>query len=376
MIYLDNSSTTKQDDLVTKSMLNAMEEDFGNPSSLHELGRNAHNRIENARKKVAEKLGFEVGEVYFTSGGTEGNNTILTQAMESRKRQRKKLVTTEVEHPAVIEVCKKLETTGYEVHYLNVNRKCEIDLEELKQAVDDNTSLVSVMRVNNESGSIFPIREIARIAHEKGALVHTDGVQALGKVDLLSIDADFITVSAHKIHGPKGMGALAMRKKYTLKPFILGGGQERNFRSGTENVPGIVGMGEACRLITKGDEDYVRTLRDYLKQGLEENISDIMLNSSEDGVASILNISFLGTRGEVILHTLESMGIFVSTGSACSSNKNGQSHVLKAMGLSSKEIEGAIRFSLSKYNTKEEMDIVIDSVKTSVNRFRKLGSYR
>lgn len=375
MIYLDNSSTTKQANEVTSVMIKAMEEDFGNPSSLHDLGMNAHNLVEKSRKQISKKIPFSEKEIYFTSGGTEGNNTILKNVIEAR-RNRRKIITTVVEHPAILEVCKELELKKIPIHYLSVDKNCRINLEELKSVIDEETAMVSVMTVNNETGAIFPINEISKIAKEKGVWVHTDCVQGLGKFDLMSLDVDFLTASAHKIHGPKGTGILGIRKSKRIKPLIFGGGQENNFRSGTENVPGIVGMGEACRLLTPQDEDYIRSLKDYLQKGISDNIKDIIINSVEDGICSILNISFLGTRGEVILHTLESSNIYVSTGSACSSNKKGQSHVLKSMGLTEKEIEGAIRFSLSRYNTKEEIDITLDALIKGVNRFRKLGSFR
>lgn len=376
-VYLDNSATTRQHRQVTDCMIKAMEEDFGNPSSLHSLGLDAEKIVRSARKNTAELLGAREDEIIFNSGGTEGDNTALYGIAHSRKREGRKIITTKVEHPAVLEACRVLEKEGFLVEYIDVDDKCRLNLEQLKNAVDDETVLISVMAVNNETGTIMPIREIAKIKGK--ALFHIDGVQALGKIDLKNTGADLISVSGHKIHGPKGTGALYVRKGINLPAFIVGGGQERRMRSGTENVPGIAGFGKACEMAGEGFDARVAQMyrvRAYLLDGIKEQIPDIRINSPEDGTASVLNVSFMGTRGEVLLHTLEQDEIFVSTGSACSSNKKSGSHVLTAMGLSAKEIEGAIRFSFSEYNTIEQMDYVIDKVSAGVKRFRKLGSFR
>ena len=390
MIYLDNSATTRQDDRVTEKMLHAMREDFGNPSSLHTLGLTAQNLVTEARREMASALGARPEEIVFNSGGTEGDNTVIDGAMRSGRHRGHKLITTEAEHPAVLEACRRQEQAGAQVVYLKVDEKCRPDMEQLAAELDEETVLVSMMAVNNEIGTIFPVREVADLCHRHKALFHTDAVQALGKIDLGNTGADFITISGHKIHGPKGIGALWVRKGVNLPAYIVGGGQEKDRRSGTENVPGIVGLGEAvkltreelatCEAVRDGSElAGMYRVRQYLLDGLRESIGDIRVNSPEDPkecAASVLNVSFLGTRGEVILHTLEGEGIYVSTGSACSSNKKGRSHVLKAMGLSDKEIEGAIRFSLSRDNTSQEMDVVIEKVKQAVERFRLLGSFR
>ena len=386
MIYLDNSATTRQADEVTDVMIRTMQEDFGNPSSLHDLGLNAQNIVTGARRTVARSFGGSPEEVFFTSGGTEGDNTVLECVAHARKHQGSRIITTKVEHPAVLEACSRLEKEGFDVVYIGVDSKCRLDMEAFAEALNDDTILVSVMAVNNETGTIMPVRRIAEMSHQKGALFHTDAVQAYGKIPVDQTGADFVTISGHKIHGPKGIGAMYVKKGIHIPPFIVGGGQERGQRSGTENVPGIAGLGRAWELaseelqgIQRGGEDRMRTARERLLSGIRDSIDDILVNSPEDpaeGTSSVLNVSFLGTRGEVILHTLEEDGIYVSTGSACSSNKKGQSHVLGAMGLRPKEIEGALRFSFSRYNTAEEMDIVLDCLKKAVVRFRRLGSFR
>lgn len=386
-VYLDNSATTKQYREVNQAMIYAMEQNFGNPSSLHSLGLDAEKKVKEARKIFAASLSAKEDEVYFTSGGTEADNTVIFGISEAKKRMGNKIITTRVEHPAVLEACKRLEQKNYEIVYIGVDQKCRINLEELRDAIDDKTILISVMSVNNENGTVMPLKEIDEIRkeynknHGCGILFHTDGVQGYGKINMKNTGADLISVSGHKIHGPKGIGGLYINKSVTLPSYIVGGGQEKNIRSGTENVPGIIGFGTAIKLMENNFENRINSMgevRKYLLEGIKAEVKDILINSIEgEGAApSVLNISFLGTRGEVLLHTLEQDRIFVSTGSACSSNKKGQSHVLKAMGLTDKEIEGAIRFSFNEFNTKEEMDYVIDKIKLAVGRFRRLGSYR
>ena len=376
-VYLDNSATTRQYDEVTRKMKEAMDDFYGNPSALHSLGLASEKKIRAARQNLASALGAKEEEIVFTSGGTESDNMALYGIAQAKKREGKKIITSKVEHPAVLEACKVLEKEGFDVTYIGVDDQCRLDTTQLRASIDDQTTLISIMAVNNETGTIMPIEEIGRL---KGrAVFHTDAVQGFGKVNLKNTRADLISVSAHKIHGPKGIGALYVKKGVNLPAFIVGGGQERHMRSGTENVPGIIGFGAACQIAMSdidGRMEKMAAARNYLLAGICDQISDIRVNSPEDGAASVLNISFLGTRGEVLLHTLEQDQIFVSTGSACSSNKKGGSHVLAAMGLSDKEIEGAIRFSFNEFNTTEEMDYVIDKVKTAVERFRRLGSFR
>lgn len=386
MVYLDNSSTTRQADEVTDLIYEISKNDFGNPSSLHSIGFSAEKRVEAARKIFAATIGADPQEITFNSGGTEGDNTVLIEAARSKRHEGNRIVISAVEHPAIMETAKVLEHEGFEVVKIGVGKDGTLKMDELRDAVNDDTILVSLMTVNNETGVLMPVEEAAVLAHEHGALMHTDAVQAYGKISLKGLvsgavqdTVDFVTVSSHKIHGPKGVGALYQRKGRELPPFIVGGGQEKNRRSGTENVTGIAGFGKACELAENlREESYgkVKEVRDYLLAGIRDSIPDIIVNSPDDGLPYVLNVSFLGTRSEVLLHTLEQDEIFVSTGSACSSNKKGGSHVLAAMGRNSKEIDAALRFSFSRYNTVEEMDFVLDKLEKAVSGFRRLGSFR
>ena len=386
-VYLDNSSTTRPYDRTLKIMMKVLGEDFGNPSSLHSLGVAAEKYVKDARRSLARVLSVSEEEIYFTSCGTESDNAAILGGALSRKRRGKKIITTQVEHPAVLEPVKRLEAMGFEIEYIGVDKKCRLDMGRLEQALTEDTVLISVMSVNNETGTVMPIEQIARIKdrfneeHGCDILLHTDAVQALGKIPVAVKGVDMISVSGHKIHGPKGTGALYIRKGLSIPAFMVGGGQERNMRSGTENTAGIAGFGKAADISAENFSDRTSAMisaRDRLLCGLRAEIKDIVVNSPEDSSAgpSVLSVAFLGTRGEVLLHSLEQDSIFVSTGSACSSNKKGQSHVLSAMGLSQKEIESAVRFSFSEFNTSQEMDYVTDKVKQAVARFRKLGSFR
>lgn len=382
-------------------MISLMNEGFGNPSSLYRLGLDAEKVIKAARKSVLKGafpgLGREDAsrwDVVFTSGGTEADNMAIFGTARLMQRQGRRIVTTRVEHPAVLECCKALEAEGFEVVYVDVDRNCRPDICQLENAINSETILVTMMQVNNEVGTVMPLAETREIMKRKGAagLLHCDGVQSFGKMPL-PVDADLISISGHKIHGPKGSGALIIRKgktpdgrNITIPPLILGGGQEQGRRSGTENVPAIAGLAEASEIAGKSmtdEADKMTAIREKLVEGLRANLKDITINSPRKAgtmpgecCPSVLNISFGGTRGEVLLHTLEQDGIYVSTGSACSSNKKGQSHVLKAMGLKDKEIEGALRFSLGRFNTEDETETVIEKVTEAVNRFRRLGSFR
>lgn len=387
MIYLDNSGTTKQYGQVTSVMVKHMEEIFGNPSSLYQLGVDSEKSVKKARKQLRDAMGLEGGKVYFTSGGTEADNMAVFGAAKAFGRRGRRIVTSKAEHPAVLECCKRLESCGFEVIYLDVDSKCRLDESQLEAAVNDETILVTLMHVNNEVGTIMPLEKVRELMKRKNApgIFHTDAVQSFGKLSLCS-GADAVSVSGHKIHGPKGTGALWIRDKVNIPAFIEGGGQEEGRRSGTQNVPGIAGFGEAAELGEKNrmaEMAQITEMRKYLLGGIKANLDDIIINSPEEAgeksgmcCAGVLNITFLGTRGEVLLHTLEQDDIYVSTGSACSSNKKGQSHVLKAMGLKDREIEGAVRFSFGRMNRIEEMDIVIDRVSAAVKKFRKLGSFR
>ena len=387
MIYLDNSATTRQYPEVTREMLRYMDEFYGNPSSLYQLGVDSEKAVKKARTALQKVIGMEDGRVYFTSGGTEADNMAIFGAARALKRRGRRIVTTAVEHPAVLECCKELEKQGFEVIYVGVDRNCRLDIDALRSAVNDETILVSMMHVNNEAGTIMPVNEVKQIMKEKDApgIFHCDAVQSFGKLQLCS-DADVISVSGHKIHGPKGTGAICIREGVNIPAFICGGGQESGKRSGTENVPAIAGFGLAAEMSEHGRRENsasMAQMRQRLISQLTASLDDIVINSPETAgenagecCSSLLNISFLGTRGEVLLHTLEQDGIYVSTGSACSSNKKGQSHVLKAMGLKDKEIEGTLRFSFGRMNSIEEIDIAADKVAAAVKRFRRLGSFR
>lgn len=387
MIYLDNSGTTKQYHEVTDVMVKHMEETFGNPSSLYQLGVDSEKSVKKARKQLEDALGLSGGKAYFTSGGTEADNMAVFGAAKAFGRRGNRIVTSCVEHPAVLECCRSLEKQGFEVIYVDVDRNCRLNEAQLEAAIDDKTILVTLMHVNNEAGTVMPVEKVKSIMKAKNApgIFHTDAVQSFGKLPLCT-SADAVSVSGHKIHGPKGTGALWIRDKVNIPAFIEGGGQEEGKRSGTQNVPGIAGFGEAAYMSEKsraGEMKRIIEMRKYLMTGLKDSLKDIIINSPEEAgekagqcCGSVLNVTFLGTRGEVLLHTLEQDEIYVSTGSACSSNKKGQSHVLKAMGLKDKEIEGTIRFSFGRMNRIEEMDIVIDKVAAAVNRFRRLGSFR
>ena len=366
MIYLDNSATTRQYDEVTELMYRMAKENYGNPSSLHTLGFDAGNILFDARRNI-EDLMHPGGEVIFTSGGTESDNMALVSTARKLRRRGNHILTTRIEHPAVLETCRRLADDGFEVEYLSVDSSGCIDPDAVSGSLREDTIIVSVMAVNNETGAIQPVIPAAKAVKEHNrnqgfrTVFHTDAVQAFGKLPLDSVDFDLVSVSGHKFHGPKGTGFLYMNKDLKLPAFITGGGQENGYRSSTENTAGIAGLGLAAamshkNLIVKMSRN---TLHDY---GMR--------------CPGVLNLTFRGTRGEVLLHTLEQDRIYVSTGSACSSHKTGDSHVLQAMGLDHKAIEGAIRFSFSEFNTKEEMDIVIDRTKAAVTRFRKLGSFR
>ena len=386
-VYLDNSSTTKPYGEVVDVMTKVLREDFGNPSSLHWLGVTAEKYVKTARKTFAKSIGASEDEVYFTSCGTESDNTALLEGALSRKARGKKVITTKVEHPAVLEPAARLEAMGFEVEYIGVDDKCRLDIKQLKDAITEDTVMISVMAVNNETGTVMPLKEIADIKnrfnkeHGCDILLHTDAVQAYGKIPINLNGIDMMSVSGHKIHGPKGIGGLYIRKGVSVPPYLIGGGQEKNMRSGTENTAGIAGFGRAIDISYENFSKRVTAMteaRNRLLEGIRAEIKDIVVNSPQDQWAgpSVLSISFIGTRGEVLLHTIEQDGIFVSTGSACSSNKKGQSHVLQSMGLSQKAIEGTVRFSFSEFNTIEEMDFVTEKVKQAVNKFRKLGSFR
>ena len=394
MVYLDNSATTRQYDEVTDLIYDLSKSRWGNPSSLHSLGFDASTTLKKSRKDIEDEF-YGNGQVIFTSGGTESDNMALLSTVRKMKRRGNKIVTSKIEHPAILETCKRLEEDGFHVTYLDCDVDGYVEPQAVKAALDENTIMVSLMTVNNEVGTIEGVLPAYRFVQEfnkkngTNIVFHTDAVQAFGKLRFDDVPFDLISASGHKIHGPKGVGFLYMNKNLKLPAFITGGGQEGGYRSTTENMPGIAGLALAVQKSYQNFENKMYKMaecNDYLRKGLGAELPELMLNGPEElgftlfdagkRCPSVLNISFLGTRGEVLLHTLEQDGIFVSTGSACASHHTGDSHVLQAMSLDHKEIESAIRFSFSEFNTIEEMDYVIDKTKNAVNRFRKLGSFR
>lgn len=377
-IYLDNSATTKPYEEVIQKMVYALSTDYANPSSLHKKGIEVEKNIKAIRQSIARTIGAKDKEIYFTSGGTESNNTIIRGVANLYKKRKNHIISTEIEHPSVLATLKDLENEGFEVTYLKVNKEGIVNIEEFKSSIKETTSLVTIMHVNNEIGSIQPILEIGKYLKslKEKIYLHVDAVQSYGKINFRpsKYNIDFMSVSGHKIHGPKGIGFMYIKENNRLKPLLTGGGQEIDLRSGTENVPGIYGIGEAIKIINTGLNEKIEkmnNLKNMLKEGLIDNVEDIKINSTDEGVCHILNVSFKDVKGEVLLHYLEQKGVYVSTGSACSSKKKG-SHVLNAIGLSKDGIEGAIRFSLSDMNTESEILEAIKIVKDSVSDLRMI----
>lgn len=373
MIYLDNAATTKPSEAAIRAMCSAAEH-FGNPSSLYGIGLDAEKLINEARTNIASKLGIDSKCVYFTSGGTEANNTAVFGTAYAKIKTGKRIITTSVEHPSVLEAFKRLEAEGFDVVYLGVDSECRISLAELEEVLTEDTTLVSVMHVNNETGVIQPVDEIKNIMKKKSpkALLHCDCVQSFGKLPALpkKWGADLITISAHKIHGFKGCGALCVING-RLKPLIYGGEQQNSFRPGTENVGGILAFGAAAKEC-RCDNSYLTELRNEMKALLSERLDNIKFNGSDEyNAGSVLNVSFLGTRAEILLHSMEAHGIYVSTGSACSSHKPQPSHVLTAMGLNAKEIDTAIRISFDDSITKEQLREAADKFEKEVKQIRR-----
>ncbi len=380
LVYLDNSATTPPYKEVTQTVTECHDDNYGNPSSLHRMGMKAEKAVKAARKIICTSLKAEKNEFFFTSGGTESNNTAVFGAVDTLKRYGDRIITSSVEHPSILNVCKALEKKGFDVKYLNVNDKGRIDINQLNEYYNDKTILISVMHVNNEMGTVQPIEEIAgyKKKNEK-VLFHVDAVQSYGKIEVFpgNTGIDLLSVSAHKLHGPKGIGGLYINRKVNIPPLMFGGQQENMIRSGTENVPGIAGFGKAVELSFSEFQNRIkrtRKVKEYLTEGIKNAIKDIRINSYEDQRCAphIVNISFAGVRGEVLLHMLEQADIYISTGSACSAKKRAKSHVLKASGLSDTEIDGAVRFSFSEFNSIDQMDYVLEHLKKSVERIRKI----
>ena len=379
-VYLDYSATTPVKDEVLKEMLPYYTELYGNPSSLYSEGLEAKAGLDKARKQIASLINAEEREIIFTSCGTEADNWVLEGVADSLKNKGKHIITTKIEHHAILHTCEYLEKHGYEITYLDVDSEGFVSPQDLEDAIRDDTILVSIMMVNNEIGTIEPIKELAATAKRHGVYFHTDAVQGLGNIyiDVKNLNVDFMSMSAHKIYGPKGVGALYMRKGIKIPNFMHGGAQESKKRAGTENVAGIVGFGKAAELACHNLSDHISncsSLRDYFWQQIEDKISGVQLNGPKDGRRhpGNLNISFDYIEGEAILLMLDGFGISVSTGSACSSKSLVPSHVLEAIGVSITKMNGTVRFTVGDFTTKDDIDYTVDALVKVVERLRELS---
>jgi len=380
MIYLDNNATTPLDPAVIDKMTWFLREHFGNPSSLYPIGRQVKEMINEAREHVGKALGANKSEIYFTGSGTESDNQAILGVLEAVPDKRE-FVTSAIEHPAVQETALYLEKKGYKITFVPVDRAGLLDLDLLRDAVTPQTALISIMFANNEIGTIQPIEEVVRIAQDKGVLVHTDAVQAFGKIDFRTdrLGVDLLSVSSHKIYGPKGVGALFVKKGTPLLPFLHGGHQERGLRPGTENSIGIVGFGEAARILPEkfeADQARVRHLAERLRRGIEQKVPKVRLNGHpERRIKSTLNYSFLGLEAEAVLLSLATKEIYVSTGSACSSESEDVSHVLLAIGLRPEIARSTVRMSLGRFNTDQDIDIVLKELPDIVEKLRRISAF-
>jgi len=379
-VYFDNNATTKVAEEVLEEIKPLFCDFYGNPSSMHTFGGQIGRRIRQSREQVAGLLGCEPSEIVFTGCGTESDNTAIKGTLAAAPNRRT-VITTRVEHPAVLTVCRELENHGYTVIELSVDRQGRLDMAELQEHLDDDTALVTIMYANNETGTVFPIEDIAELVTSKGAVFHTDAVQAVGKIplNLSKSNIDLLSISGHKLHAPKGVGILYVRKGTRLSPFMLGGHQEAGRRAGTENVPGIVGLGKACDLAAENleaENNKVKALRDKLEKTILQKCPDCRLNGDPDNrLPNTANISFEYIEGEAILLMLDKYGICASSGSACTSGSLEPSHVLRAMGVPFTAAHGSIRFSLSRYNTEEEVDYTIEKLPPIINQLRELSPF-
>ena len=373
IIYLDNSATTPIKSEVLQEMMPYLTTEYGNASSLYSVGRSAKRAIEKARNRVAELLNCNHNEIYFTGGGSESDNIALKGFAYANKEKGNHIITSKIEHPAILETCKTLERQGFEVSYINVNEDGIIDVEELRKSIKTNTILISVMTANNEVGTVQPIEEIAKIAHDNNIVFHTDAVQAIGNVqiDVEKMRIDMLSLSSHKINGPKGVGALYIKNGIEVEKFINGGHQEKDRRAGTENVAGIVGIGKAAEIARKNMETHIRNLskiRDYYIKKVQKEIPNIRINGSmENRLPGNANISFKGINASELIFKLDERGICVSSGSACSSGNTNPSHVLTAMNVPEVYLNSAIRTTFGDNNTFEQVDYVIKILKQIIN---------
>lgn len=378
-VYLDYSATTPVKEEVVREMLPFFTERYGNPSSLYSVGLDAKAGLDEARARVAGLINAEPKEIFFTSCGTESDNWVLEGTANALKSKGRHIITSKIEHHAILHTCEYLEKLGFEITYLDVDGDGFVSPEALEKAIRKDTILVSIMMVNNEIGTIEPIKELAAVAKAHGVLFHTDAVQALGNVpiDVKDLGIDFLSMSAHKIYGPKGVGALYMRKGVRITNFMHGGAQETKRRAGTENLAGIAGFGKAAELAAANLEQHIEhstSLRDYFWEQIETNISGVTLNGSRDRRhPGNLNVSFDYIEGESILLMLDAFGISISTGSACSSKSLVPSHVLEAIGISITKMNGTVRFTVGDFTTKEDIDYVVETLVKVVARLRELS---
>ncbi len=377
--YFDNAATTRVKEEVLNEMLPYLKEQYGNPSSLYSIGRNAKKAIEEARKKVAGLINCAPNEIYFTGCGSESDNTAIKGIAYANQKKGKHIITSKIEHPAVLHTCQALAKQGFEITYLNVNKEGIVDLEELKNSIRNDTILISIMFANNEIGTLQPITEISKIAKMYNITFHTDAVQACGNVpiNVRKMGIDMLSLSGHKLYAPKGIGALYVKNGIEFEKFMDGGHQEKNKRGGTENVPAVVGLGKACELAKANLNEHMRHLQelrdDYIKQ-VEEKIPYIKLNGSRHmRLPGNANFSFQFVDGESLLLNLDAKGICASSGSACTSGSADPSHVLTAIGLSKDIAQGSLRTTFGEENTKEDIQYLVDNLQEIVNRLRKMS---
>ena len=381
-IYLDNASTTNVSNEVLTEMLPALGQNFGNPNSLHSFGRDAMALVDLARDRIATGINAERGEIYFTSGGTEANNWALIGLAMANKLKGNHIITSKIEHHSVLDACKKLENMGFEVTYLPVDQAGLVDIAELIHCIGQKTILVSIMAANNEIGTIQNLKTIAKIAHEKNVLFHTDAVQALGsfKIDVKDLDIDCMSISGHKVHAPKGVGCLYVKKGVKIDPYIVGGTQEKGKRGGTLNVASIVGFGKAVETTVRDytvNNKKLKMLRDYFVSRITQEIPYIKINGHQhQRLPGLASVSFNMIEGESLMLLLDMAGIAVSTGSACSGGSLEPSHVLLATGMPQEIAQGTIRFSFGTNNTKSEIDFVVEELKKSVAKLRSMSPIR
>lgn len=380
-VYFDNNATTPVDPEVFQTMSEYLSTHFGNASSVHQFGQRARSAVENARQQTASFIGAEFDEIVFTAGGTESDNSAILGCAFSRRDRGNHIITTRIEHPAVLKSCEFLSSIGYRISYIRCDQNGCVDFNQITQEVNEKTILISVMAANNETGTIQPIRQIGEFARKNDILFHTDAVQLVGKqkVDVRDLQVDLLSLSAHKFHGPKGTGALYIRKGVEIAPLMLGGGQERGRRGGTENVAGIIGLGKACEMaVSSLDEfrDRTRKMRDRLENYLLKTLPGVFRNGdSGNRLPHVANLSFDNTHGEALLVALDAEGIAVSTGAACHSGAVSPSHVLSAMNLPETRISSALRISLGRFNTEEDIDYALQVIPEKVIRARRAAGF-